>query len=184
MKEKIWTRPNILSFIRLLLVPATAVLIAQGEIMWAFACFLVACLTDLLDGYLARSNGEVTKLGSVLDPLADKLMAMAVLISFAAAEILPLFVVIVILAKEACMLAGGAFLLSKKIIIPANKYGKIAGFLLNISSASGFFARWLYPYYLYAVYVALVFVIVAFVQYAVLAWRAYREQRKPDGEAE
>lgn len=113
MKEKIWTLPNILSFIRLLLVPATAVLIAQREIMWAFACFLVACLTDLLDGYLARSNGEVTKLGSVLDPLADKLMAMAVLISFAAAEILPLFVVIVILAKEACMLAGGAFLLSK-----------------------------------------------------------------------
>ena len=184
MKEKIWTLPNILSFIRLLLVPATAVLIAQREIMWAFACFLVACLTDLLDGYLARSNGEVTKLGSVLDPLADKLMAMAVLISFAAAEILPLFVVIVILAKEACMLAGGAFLFSKKIIIPANKYGKIAGFLLNISIASGFFAMWLYPYYLYAVYVALVFVIVAFVQYAVLAWRAYREQRKPDGEAE
>ena len=184
MKEKIWTLPNILSFIRLLLVPATAVLIAQREIMWAFACFLVACLTDLLDGYLARSNGEVTKLGSVLDPLADKLMAMAVLISFAAAEILPLFVVIVILAKEACMLAGGALLLSKKIIIPANIYGKIAGFLLNISIASGFFAMWLYPYYLYAVYVALVFVIVAFVQYAVLAWRAYREQRKPDGEAE
>ena len=88
------------------------------------------------------------------------------------------------MAKEACMLAGGAFLLSKKIIIPANKYGKIAGFLLNISIASGFFAMWLYPYYLYAVYVALVFVIVAFVQYAVLAWRAYREQRKPDGEAE
>lgn len=178
MKEKILTLPNILSFLRLLLVPATVTLISTGHMMWAFVCFLTACLTDLLDGYIARSRKQVTKLGSVLDPLADKLMAISVLLSFAIFKILPLFVVIIIFAKEIFMLIGGAFLLSKKIIIPANKYGKIAGFLLNVSICSGFLCKYLYPYYLYAIYVALIFVVIAFVQYAVLAWREYCRQIK------
>ena len=165
-KERIWNVPNILSMIRILLVPIVAVLIGYDNMVPALILFLVACATDLLDGQIARKNGLITKVGMWLDPLADKLMAVTVVIMFTVKGIIPLFVVIVLLSKELLMIIGGAVLIKKGINVPANKFGKIASFLLNVSIASGFLYQVFTPYYLYAIYVALGLMVIALIQYA------------------
>ena len=81
-KRKNFNVPNILSMIRLCMIPATVILIVYDRLLWGLAVFITAELTDLLDGYIARKYNLITKLGSWLDPLADKLMALAVLITF------------------------------------------------------------------------------------------------------
>jgi CDP-diacylglycerol---glycerol-3-phosphate 3-phosphatidyltransferase len=94
--------PNALSAARIALVPALLwVLIAQphGSLL-AASLFLLASLTDALDGHIARSQGLVTDLGKVLDPLADKLMVVSVLVSLAALDRVAWWVVAVILGRE------------------------------------------------------------------------------------
>ena len=83
-KEKIINLPNILALIRLLLVPVVVWLIFQERMITAMFVFLAACLTDLLDGYIARRYHLITQLGTFLDPMADKLMAVFVIIAFTA----------------------------------------------------------------------------------------------------
>ncbi|MBC8538833.1 CDP-alcohol phosphatidyltransferase family protein [Christensenellaceae bacterium NSJ-63] len=166
MSNKVWNLPNVLTMIRLLLIPVTILLILDNQMVFALIVFLTACGTDLLDGYIARKNHLITKLGIWLDPLADKLMAVSVIVTFTIRGILPPFVMIVVFAKEFLMLLGGVIILGRGHVTPANKFGKIAALLLNISIGSGFLYEYLSPYYLYATYVALAAVIVAFVQYA------------------
>lgn len=168
MRDKNLNLPNILTFIRLLLIPATIALILQDQMIWAFVVFLVACLTDLLDGYIARTFNKMTRLGTWLDPLADKLMAVSVIVAFTIRGILPWFVMAIVFIKELLLLIGGFIVLRKGGATPSNKYGKIAALILNISIASGFMYQYWSPWYLYATYVALVFVVVAFIQYAIV----------------
>lgn len=168
MSQKNFNLPNILTFLRLAMVPVTVCLILSDQTIAAFAVFLAACLTDLLDGYIARKYNLTTKLGIWLDPLADKMMAVAVIVCFTIEGILPLAILIIVFAKEFLMLLGGFIILRKGHVTPSNKFGKIAALLLNISIASGFLHEYWYPYYLYATYVAVAAVLVAFVQYAIV----------------
>jgi len=74
--------PNGLTLMRIFLVPLlVAVLLTQYNVMFAVAIFLAASLTDLLDGYFARKRGQVTTLGTLLDPVADKLLISSAFIS-------------------------------------------------------------------------------------------------------
>lgn len=167
MEKSEFNLPNILTMIRIILVPVVLVLIFKDLMIPALIVFLVACFTDLADGYIARQYNLITKTGIWLDPLADKMMAVGVLIAFTVRGIVPVWVVAVIFAKELIMITGGAILLKKKKSAPSNKFGKIASFLLNASIASGFFYQYWAPYYLYAIYVALVFAVFALVQYGI-----------------
>ena len=76
VSTRIWTVPNVLSMLRLLLVPVFLVLVVAGEYVAALAVLVAASLTDLLDGYLARRFDQVTRLGQLLDPAADRLDAL------------------------------------------------------------------------------------------------------------
>ena len=158
--------PNTLSAIRVLLVPVVIWLIAKDRMIPALIVFLAACLTDILDGYIARTYDMKTRLGNYLDPFADKLMAVSVLLTFAIRGIIPFFVVIVLAVKELMMLIAGVLLIKNGHTVPSNTFGKIAAFMLNASIASGFLYQYIAPYYLYAIYVSLVFVVAALVQYA------------------
>lgn len=122
--------PNILSVIRLLMVPVFIAIyfsdIKNAEI-WALAVFAAAELTDVLDGYLARKNGWTTEAGKILDPLADKLMQAAAIISLAVRQPVLIWLVVLFAAKESCMLAGALFIVKKrKAIAPSSWYGKAA----------------------------------------------------------
>ena len=168
-KKQILTIPNILSLIRLMLVPATMMLIFRAKMIAAFITFVFAELTDVIDGYIARRFCLISELGKWLDPMADKLMAVGVLLSFTIIKILPVWVVIVLAAKELLMLIGGLLMVKKGFIAPSNVLGKACAFLMNISIATGFFYfidSWanIYPY---VIYVGLAFSVFAMVQYSI-----------------
>lgn len=120
--------PNTLSLFRLLLVPAFAYLFFQdfaGAQYWAAGVYTLAFLTDVADGYIARHFNQVTKLGRILDPLADKLMTFTVIVCITVAQIIPVWAVVIFFVKEAAMLVGGGIMLKKtKDVIPANWLGK------------------------------------------------------------
>lgn len=166
-KKEIFNVPNILSMIRLCMIPATVILIVYDRLLWGLAVFITAELTDLLDGYIARKYNLITKLGSWLDPLADKLMALAVLITFFTKGIVPPVVLAVVLIKELLMIIGGAIVVKRGYATTANVYGKVAGLMLNLAIGSGFMHFIWAPYDQYAMYAATVFVVAAFVRYAV-----------------
>jgi CDP-diacylglycerol--glycerol-3-phosphate 3-phosphatidyltransferase len=96
--------PNTLTVARIFLVPIVVVVLLTVEIRtWAFwgaSLFLAAALTDLLDGYLARRRKQVTTLGRLLDPIADKLLVSSALVSLVQLQIAPAWMVVIIIARE------------------------------------------------------------------------------------
>lgn len=167
MKEKNLNLPNLLALLRLLMVPLVVYFIAQEDMLLAGGLFVTACFTDLLDGFIARRYSLTTRLGTWLDPFADKLMAVSVVVTFTVKGILPWFVTVIIFFKEFLMLLGGFLALKKGYTTPSNIFGKIASLMLNAAIALGFLYRYVTPYYLWWTYVALVGSIAAFIQYAV-----------------
>lgn len=118
--------PNILSIIRICMIPVTAILFAKEKITAAVIVFIAACLTDILDGYIARKYNMITDIGKVLDPLADKGMQITMLMSMATAQLMPWVVVMFLFLKELLMCVGGAVLYKANTVIAANSYGKIS----------------------------------------------------------
>lgn len=100
MSSRVLTVPNMISLVRLALVPVFAVLIIVGEDGWALLVLAVSGATDWLDGVLARRLNQVTRLGQILDPFADRLFIFVTLIGLAWREVVPLWLVIVIVARD------------------------------------------------------------------------------------
>ncbi len=120
--------PNILSIIRIALVPVFIAVFFSGSEnsnLFAAGIFVVASSTDALDGFIARKYGMITKLGRVLDPLADKLMTASVLICIAVSGILPAWIVVAFMCKEV-VVGIGALTMYKKTedVIPSSFIGK------------------------------------------------------------
>ncbi len=122
--------PNLLSLIRLFLIPVFIAVFFSGDPNAGYiaaAIFLVAFMTDVADGYIARKYNLVTKLGRILDPLADKLMKAAAVVCLTIRGDIPLWIILVLLAKELVMLSGGAVMLKKLRDVPASNWlGKCA----------------------------------------------------------
>ena len=124
------TVPNLLSMFRLILVPVFAVVFfqpAHNAHLWAALIYLVAFLTDIADGWIARHFNQISKLGRILDPMADKLMTFTVIICITVDEVIPLWAVVVFFCKELCMAIGG-YLMYRKLgdVISANWLGKLS----------------------------------------------------------
>ena len=92
--------PNKLTILRVALVPLICLLIALDRFPWAAAFFALAALTDFLDGYLARRNGQITVFGKFLDPVADKLLVLTAMIMLTAQGLLPAWAAVVVAARE------------------------------------------------------------------------------------
>lgn len=127
--------PNILSAFRIFLVPVfVTVFFLGGQYAhyWAAAVFLIAALTDFLDGYLARKYEHVTNLGKFLDPAGDKLMTLAMVICLSVEDIIPKWVPWFFIVKECLMVLGGIFYQQRisKDMLGANIIGKTATFAL------------------------------------------------------
>ncbi len=121
------TAANVITIARILLVPVFVVLlfvhIPHGDVL-AIAVFSLAAATDKLDGYLARSRDSVTVLGQFLDPLADKLLVSAALISLVALDRLPAWVAMVIIAREMAVSGLRIAAVAQGVSIPADTLGK------------------------------------------------------------
>lgn len=120
--------PNKLTLLRIAAIPFFVVcMLVEGipnRYLWAFFIFVGAALTDLLDGKIARSRGLVTDFGKLMDPLADKLLVMAAMVSFVGLGVVPAWVVIVILAREFLVTSIRLVAAPKGRVLAADIYGK------------------------------------------------------------
>ena len=131
ISQRIVTVPNILSFIRLSLVPVFLVLLLREQDIPALVVLVVSSATDYLDGYLARKLGQVTRLGQLLDPAADRLFIFATLLGLAAREVVPWWLVGIIIGRDVLLLVLGIILASNGYgPLPVHHLGKIATFCL------------------------------------------------------
>jgi CDP-diacylglycerol--glycerol-3-phosphate 3-phosphatidyltransferase len=119
--------PNLLTLTRILLIPVFIVLFATPDPDRSIAAaivFVVAAVTDLLDGYLARRSGQVTKLGKLLDPIADKLLVLSALILLVNVDRVSALVAILIIAREVAVTGIRAIAAGEGMIIAAETTGK------------------------------------------------------------
>ncbi len=130
------TLANIVSFIRIGLVPVFLILffseIPSSRIFVAIV-FVLTGITDAIDGYLARSRHEISRLGKLIDPLADKLVMAAAFISLGIVGRMPLWLSVVLVAKELALVVGAAvFLVSKDEVVASSVLGKSATVVLYV----------------------------------------------------
>jgi CDP-diacylglycerol--glycerol-3-phosphate 3-phosphatidyltransferase len=119
--------PNVLTLTRILLIPVFVVLFVTptpSRSLAAAVVFLIAALTDLLDGYLARRCGQVTKLGRLLDPIADKLLVLSALIVLVQVDRVSALIAILIIAREVAVTGIRAIAATEGFIISAETTGK------------------------------------------------------------
>lgn len=129
--DRVLTVPNALSALRLLLVPVFAVLVLTGHDLWALAVLAVSGASDWLDGRLARSWQQITRLGQVLDPAADRLFILATLLCMAVRDLVPWWLVAVIVGRDVLLLALGPPLARLGHgPLPVSDLGKAATFAL------------------------------------------------------
>ncbi|SDW42387.1 cardiolipin synthase [Marininema mesophilum] len=129
--------PNLLTVFRFVLIPVYLVLFFSelpNRTVWAFGVLLLAGLTDVLDGYLARRHQQVTQLGVMLDPLADKLMMLAVFLSLLVSQMISITAAIAIFIRDLGMISLSAFFHFRgKLTVPANLMGKLTTVLYYIA---------------------------------------------------
>ncbi|NMC56918.1 MAG: CDP-diacylglycerol--glycerol-3-phosphate 3-phosphatidyltransferase [Eubacteriaceae bacterium] len=162
--------PNTLSLLRILLIPVFVYLLNYDSsygLHMATAVLAVSYLTDILDGYIARSANMVTEMGKILDPLADKLTQLVAVITLVIKHYIPLIILIVILIKEVTQICGGLYIKFKlKTQMPqANILGKIATGMFYISILLLLLSV---PYAIYLLYLTAVLLIAAFANYIIL----------------
>jgi CDP-diacylglycerol--glycerol-3-phosphate 3-phosphatidyltransferase len=120
--------PNSLTLARIFLVPLLVVVLwteFEGKELVGAAIFSVAALTDWLDGFLARRQKQVTTFGQLMDPLADKLLITAALISLVQMELAPAWMVAIILGRELGVTVLRSLAYSRGVTIPASPLGKV-----------------------------------------------------------
>lgn len=118
--------PNMLTMLRFALIPVYIAIFSSGHMKWAFLIIVLAGLTDILDGYLARRNGQVTSLGAMLDPLADKTMMITVILSLLITGHIPWSAGAAIFIRDLGMIIGSAYFHFRgKKTVPANWMGKL-----------------------------------------------------------
>lgn len=128
----VWTIPNVLSFLRLLGIPLFLWLVLgpQADVA-AFAVLVVAGVTDYLDGLVARMTGQYSRLGAILDPLADRLYIAATLIGLLLRDFIPWWLVIALILRELMLLALLPALRARgRVALPVTLVGKAATFCL------------------------------------------------------
>ncbi|QAY62689.1 CDP-alcohol phosphatidyltransferase family protein [Xylanimonas allomyrinae] len=103
VRSSVWTVPNVISLLRLALVPVFAVLIVSHHDVWALFVLAFSGFTDWLDGVLARRLNQVSRLGQMLDPAADRLFIFVTLVGLAWRDVVPLWLVVVIVARDAML---------------------------------------------------------------------------------
>ncbi len=137
-QDQIINIPNTLTVIRILLLPVVVWRFVVGDATGALIAYLAAMLTDALDGIIARKFNQITALGKLLDPLADKLSLVTLLGLFVSDGQIPLWVLAIILLKEAAMVIGGGVAQKRGIVVYALPIGKVTTVVFVLSIVARF----------------------------------------------
>lgn len=117
--------PNKLTILRVLLIPLCILLVLLGLNIWAAALFALACITDFLDGYLARKYKIITNFGKFADPVADKILSLCMMIVLVFWGDFPWWAACVVAARELAVDGLRLVAVEQGIVIPAGKLGKV-----------------------------------------------------------
>lgn len=162
--------PNILTLFRLFLVPIFIIVFfspLEYYLYYSVTIFIIAGITNVLDGYIARKYNLITKWGQVIDPFADKIMQLAVLFCFTIKGLIPIWFIIIYGLKELTMIFGGIFLytLKEKVVIPANSFGKAATIVFYLAILS---VALQFEYSTVIFVISIAFALLAFYQYSII----------------
>lgn len=133
--DPFWTTANGLSLLRAALTGPVLWMIWKGPAYkwYLFTVVMVMIITDILDGYLARRWGTVTRWGKILDPIADKVAIDAIAIVLALVKGLPLWVVVVVVGRDVAIVLAGVFLLKRdRIVLSSNVWGKLTSCAMSV----------------------------------------------------
>jgi cardiolipin synthase len=122
--------PNAITIIRILLIPLFLYKIIQGEMIFATAVYLTAAITDGLDGFIARVWKLQTKLGTFLDPMADKLLITTSFITLSVLKIIPLWLALAVISRDFIIVGGSllVYLMKDELTIHPQPIGKVTTF--------------------------------------------------------
>ena len=123
--KKLLNTPNILTIIRMIFVPVFIVLMLYVSRIAACVVFVVASLTDWLDGYLARKNNEITNFGKFMDPLADKMLVTSALVCFVGLGWMPAWVAMIVIGRDLAVDGLRMVAASRNIVLAAGWSGKV-----------------------------------------------------------
>ena len=136
-KELFSTKSNLLSIFRLFLAIPFWFLFEKINTPWGpyilFSLCILVVVTDMLDGYLARKFNEVTEMGKIIDPLADKIVVAAIIIKIYILGLIPDYYFFMIVGRDIIIFLGGIYVTNKiGKVLPSNKLGKAAVFTIGI----------------------------------------------------
>ena len=135
--------PNILTIIRFLLIPFIIYFLAINQYIVGVILFIISGITDVVDGAIARKFNFITDFGKLMDPLADKLTQISVLATLMIKELIPVWILEIVIAKEAVMIAGASFLYGRDVVVSSKWFGKLATVLFFIAIVcSCFISYW------------------------------------------
>ncbi len=142
-RHEVLTYPNLISALRLLLVPVFAILLIQGQDTWALGVLAVSGASDWLDGKLARALDQGSRLGELLDPAADRLFILVTLVVLAVRDVVPLWLVAVIVGRDLLLTVVLAVLVKTQIgPLPVHFVGKAGTFALLYAFPLLLLAQW------------------------------------------
>jgi len=133
--------PNILTVLRFVLIPGIITSIVKEKYILAFIILTISGLTDVLDGYIARKYNFITDFGKLIDPLADKTTQISILATLTIVNIIPIWILIIMLIKEFAMISGASFLYGKDLVVSSKWYGKLATVLFYVAIVVSLFIR-------------------------------------------
>ena len=119
--------PNLITLARILLVPVVVWAIASNQMLVAFLLFAVAGISDAVDGFLAKRFGMASQLGAFLDPLADKVLIVSIYVSFGIVDVLPRWLVILVVSRDLLIVGGIIFswIVNKPVSVKPHMVSKI-----------------------------------------------------------
>ena len=130
MKKNI---PNILTMLRFVLIPFILYFLSIDNYILTFVFLTLSGITDVLDGFIARKFNFITDFGKLIDPLADKATQLLTLAALVLKNIIPLWILGLLVLKEFIMIAGASFLYGKELVVSSKWYGKLATVLIYVA---------------------------------------------------
>ena len=160
--------PNILTILRFFIIPFIIYYLVKDEYIYAFIMLALSGLTDVLDGAIARKFDLITNFGKLVDPLADKITQISVLCTLLFKGIIPLWIVVIVLLKEALMVCGASFLYGREMVVSSKWYGKAATVLFYLAIAVSLIIRQFsldFSFDIIIYYLALIMTIFSLIMY-------------------
>ena len=176
-----WNVPNSLTLLRIVLAPLLVVVLLTefpDKEIWGLVIFLIAALTDALDGIIARRTNRITVTGAMLDPIADKLLISAAFISLVELGLAPAWMVTLIVGREFAVTGLRLIALERNVPISANMWGKAKTTTQIIAVSLLIFGSHLGPLRIlgpFVLWIALILTVISMVVYFWQNWQIVRE---------